>query len=62
MTCFGLKLGQDLGSRAGHPYQEFQRVPPPGIRAEVKDSFLYLMWCLISLVGLMLSGKFMSSL
>ena len=25
----GLKLGQDLGNRAAHPYQEFRRVPPP---------------------------------
>ena len=28
MEYFGLKLGQDLGSRAAHPYQEFQGVPP----------------------------------
>ena len=29
MACFGLKLGQDLGNRAAHPYQEFRGVPPP---------------------------------
>ena len=28
MEYFGLKLGQDLGNRAAHPYQEFQGVPP----------------------------------
>ena len=25
---FGLKLSQDLGNRAAHPYQEFRGVPP----------------------------------
>ena len=30
MEYFGLKLGQDLGNRAAHPYQEFRGVPPPG--------------------------------
>ena len=30
MTCFGLKLGQDLGNRAAHPYREFRGVPPRG--------------------------------
>ena len=29
MEYFGLKLGQDLGNRAAHPYQEFRGVPPP---------------------------------
>ena len=29
MTCFGLKLGQDLKNRAAHPYREFRGVPPP---------------------------------
>ena len=24
MEYFGLKLGQDLGNRAAHPYQEFE--------------------------------------
>ena len=28
MEYFGPKLGQDLGNRAAHPYQEFQGVPP----------------------------------
>ena len=28
MEYFGLKLGQDLGNRAAHPYQEFRGVPP----------------------------------
>ena len=27
MKYFGLKLGQDLGDRAAHPYQEFRGVP-----------------------------------
>ena len=27
MAYFGLKLGQDLGNRAGHLYQEFRGVP-----------------------------------
>ena len=34
MKYFGLKLGQDLGNRAAHPYQKFQGVsppPPPGL-------------------------------
>ena len=32
MACFGLKLGQDLGNRAAHPYRKFRGVtpPPPG--------------------------------
>ena len=29
MEYFGLKLGQDLGNRVAHPYQEFRGVPPP---------------------------------
>ena len=29
MEYFGLKLGQDLGNRAAHPYQKFGGVPPP---------------------------------
>ena len=29
MEYFGLKLGQDLGNRAAHPYQKFRGVPPP---------------------------------
>ena len=29
MEYFGLKLGQDLGNRAAHPYQEFRGVTPP---------------------------------
>ena len=29
MESFCLKLGQDLGNRAAHPYQEFRGVPPP---------------------------------
>ena len=38
MASFGLKMGQDLGNRAAHPYQEFRGVvllniacvqPPP---------------------------------
>ena len=34
---FGVKLGQDLGKRAAHPYQEFRGVPPtPPPRAEAK--------------------------
>ena len=28
MEYFGLKLGQDLGNRAAHPYQEFRGVHP----------------------------------
>ena len=28
MEYFGLKLGQDLGNREAHPYQEFRGVPP----------------------------------
>ena len=28
MEYFGLKLGQDLGNRKAHPYQEFRGVPP----------------------------------
>ena len=28
MEYFGLKLDQDLGNRAAHPYQEFRGVPP----------------------------------
>ena len=28
MEYFGLKLGQDLGNRAAHPFQEFRGVPP----------------------------------
>ena len=28
MACFGLKLGQDLGNRAAHPYRKFRGVPP----------------------------------
>ena len=28
MEYLGLKLGQDLGNRAAHPYQEFRGVPP----------------------------------
>ena len=28
MEYFGLKLGQDLGNRAAHPYQKFRGVPP----------------------------------
>ena len=32
MEYFGLKLGQDLGNRAAHPYQKFRGVPP---RAEI---------------------------
>ena len=31
MEYFGLKLGQDLGNRAAHPYQKFRGVPPPGV-------------------------------
>ena len=31
MEYFGLKLGQDLGNRAAHPYQEFRGVAPPGL-------------------------------
>ena len=30
MEYFGLKLGQDLGNRVAHPYQEFRGVPPLG--------------------------------
>ena len=30
MEYFSLKLGQDLGNRAAHPYQEFRGVPPRG--------------------------------
>ena len=31
MEYFGLKLGQDLGNQAAHPYQKFRGVPPsPG--------------------------------
>ena len=33
MAYFGLKLGQDLGNRVAHPYQEFQGVPPPPLQA-----------------------------
>ena len=33
MACFGLKLGQDLGNRAAHPYREFRGVPSPRVRA-----------------------------
>ena len=29
MEYFGLKLGQDLGNRAAHPYQIFRGVSPP---------------------------------
>ena len=29
MEYFGLKLGQDFGNRAAHPYQKFRGVPPP---------------------------------
>ena len=29
MEYFGLKLGQDLGNRAAHPYQKFRELPPP---------------------------------
>ena len=29
MEFIGLKLGQDLGNWAAHPYQEFRGVPPP---------------------------------
>ena len=33
ITCFGLKLGQDLEKRAAHSHQEFPEVPPsPGGR------------------------------
>ena len=31
MEYFGLKLGQDLGNRAAHPYQEFRGVPARAI-------------------------------
>ena len=34
MEYFGLKLGQDLGNRAAHPYQEFRGEPPPPPRAQ----------------------------
>ena len=31
MEYFGLKLGQDFGNRAAHPYQKFRGEPlPPG--------------------------------
>ena len=30
MEYFGLKLGQDFGNRAAHPYQKFRGVPPRG--------------------------------
>ena len=33
MEYFGLKLGQDLGNRAAHPYQEFRGVPSRGPEA-----------------------------
>ena len=29
MEYFGLKLGQDLGNRAAHPYQEYRGGTPP---------------------------------
>ena len=28
MEYFGLQLGQDLGNRESHPYQEFRGVTP----------------------------------
>ena len=36
MEYFGLKLGQDLGNRAAHPYQEFRGVPIPPRGGEAK--------------------------
>ena len=36
MEYFGLKLGQDLGNRAAHPYQKFRGVPPPGFLVQGK--------------------------
>ena len=44
MEYFGLKLGQDLGNRAAHPYQKFRGVPPPppprGSAAFVANSWI----------------------
>ena len=37
MACFGLKLGQDLGNWAAHPYREFRGVPPsPGLSDHIE--------------------------
>ena len=37
MACFGLKLGQDLGNRAAHPYRKFRGVGSQvGYRAKRK--------------------------
>ena len=41
MEYFGLKLGQDLGNRAAHPYQEFRGVPPPLPRARDSPRFVF---------------------
>ena len=40
MEYFGLKLSQDLGNRAAHPYQEFRGLnPPPPPRAHNAVNF-----------------------
>ena len=49
MEYFGLKLGQDLGNRAAHPYQEFRGVPPPPPGQAIYNgltptSLLWLSW------------------
>ena len=45
MAYFGLKLGQDLGNRVAHPYQEFRGVPPPPPGANMCSSRNYPTAC-----------------
>ena len=47
MEYFDLKLGQDLGNRAAHPYQELQGVPPSRILVPYPWSSLPLLHCLL---------------
>ena len=42
MEYFGQKLGQDLGNRVAHPYQEFRGVPP--LRELVSKQTVVLQW------------------
>ena len=42
---FGQKLGQELGIRAAHPYQEFRGVFPPGYNTTFGNRVEDTPWC-----------------
>ena len=42
MAFFGLKLSLDLETRAAHPHQKFQGVPPRGLNQDGGTNFIQL--------------------